>query len=330
MKNQMRKSILYLCVVTFAILMLSCVSDEETTTMGNWVRRSYFEGSNRANAATFTIGDRAFVVGGYTGSEYLNDLWEYDASGDFWIRKGNFPGTPRSNAVAFSIDGKGYIGTGYDGRNRLADFWQYDPETDTWSEVASFGGTGRYNAIGFSLSGKGYVGTGFDGSDQKDFWQYDPTTDSWSQIVSMGGAKRSNAMVFVINNTAYIGTGINNGAYETDFWALNGSSLNWTKLRNLTYDDDYNLLRTEAASFSLGGLGYIATGNNGSNLGSLWEYHPDSDTWTEKTSFEGVYRTGASSFVVSGRGYVLLGRNASLRFDDIYEFEPFVYYNDED
>ncbi|GGZ27883.1 hypothetical protein GCM10007049_20930 [Echinicola pacifica] len=309
----------------------SCVSEEEETSEGNWVRRSYFDGNNRSNAAAFSIGDQAYIVGGYTGDDYLNDVWQYNADGDYWERKGDFPGAARSNAVAFAIDGKGYIGTGYNGTDKLNDFWEYDPQTDSWKEVAPFGGTARYDAVGFSLVGKGYIGTGYDGSEQKDFWQYDPTTNSWQQIISMGGAKRQGAAVFVIDEVAYVGTGVNNGAYEFDFWALDGNSLQWTQKQDLDYDDDYVIYRSNASAFTIGAFGYITVGYRGSIVGSTWEYHPGTDIWEEKTEFEGSYRTGASAFSVNNeRAYVLLGKSSSLRFDDIWELEPFVDYDEED
>ncbi|MCE7054916.1 galactose oxidase [Algoriphagus sp. AGSA1] len=319
-----------LAALIMLVPLFSCQDAEDTTTEGNWVRRSYFEGNNRSNSSSFSVGSRHFVVGGYTGDEYTRDVWEYDAAQNSWVRRADFPGTARSNAVAFTIGSKGYYGTGYDGRNRLGDFWSYDPETDIWSEVSSFPGTARYSAIGFELAGKGYIGTGFDGSEQKDFWQYQPETDTWSSFISMGGAKRQGAFVFVINDVAYIGGGINNGSYEYDFWALDGTSETWTQKGDLDEDDNYTIARSEGVGFSIGSLGYIATGTQGSLLSETWEYDPILDDWEDKTAFEGTARTGASVLSDGNRAFVLLGRSSALRFDDIWEFLPFEDSDDDD
>ncbi|SFU18695.1 Kelch motif-containing protein [Algoriphagus locisalis] len=311
-------------------LFFSCQESEDTTTEGNWVRRSYFDGSNRSNSSSFTVGSRHFVVGGYTGDDYMRDLWEYDASADAWTRRADFPGTARSNAVAFAIDSKGYYGTGYDGRNKLGDFWSYDPNSDTWTEEAAFPGTERYSALGFALNGKGYIGTGFDGSEQKDFWQYDPNTKTWNSFISMGGAKRSGAFVFVINDVAYIGGGINNGIYEFDFWALDGTTESWSQKEDLDEDDNYTIVRSEAVGFSIGPMGYLATGSQGSLVSATWEYDPVLDDWEDKTDFEGTARSGASVFSDGDRAFVLLGKSSSLRFDDIWEFLPFEESDEDD
>lgn len=319
-----------LAALIMLVPLFSCQDTEDTTTEGNWVRRSYFEGSNRSNSSSFTVGSRYFIVGGYTGDEYTRDLWEYDATLDAWSRRADFPGTARSNAVAFAIGSKGYFGTGYDGKNRLGDFWSYDPDSDTWSQLSSFPGTARYGAVGFELTGKGYLGTGFDGSEQKDFWQYEPETDTWNSFISMGGAKRSGAFVFVINDVAYIGGGVNNGLYEYDFWALDGPSETWTQKKDLDEDDDYTISRSEGVGFSIGSLGYVATGTQGSLLSETWEYDPITDDWADKTAFEGTARTGASVLSDGNRAFVLLGKSSSLRFDDIWEFLPFEASDDED
>lgn len=310
--------------------LVACETTSDDDAEGNWIRRSYFEGTNRSDASTFTIGTRMFVVGGYTGDEYSTDLWEYDPDNDYWIKRADFPGTARSNAVSFSIDSKGYYGTGYDGRYRLGDFWSYNPDSDTWSQIASFPGTARHTAIGFALNGYGYVGTGFDGSEQKDFYKYDPSSDSWSSIVSMGGAKRSGAFVFVIDDTAYIGGGLNNGSYENDLWALDGETGAWTEKANLDDDDDYSVARNEGTAFTIGGYGYVSTGSISTLTGTTWEYIPGLDEWNEKTDFEGTLRSGASAFSDGNRAYVLLGRSSGLRFDDIWEFRPFETYDEDD
>ncbi|WP_057939287.1 Kelch repeat-containing protein [Algoriphagus resistens] len=328
--KQVNRLLSTLATLIMLVPLFSCQDSEDTTTEGNWERRSYFEGSSRSNSSSFTVEGRYFIVGGYSGDEYTRDLWEYDATLDAWSRRADFPGVPRSNAVAFAIGSKGYFGTGYDGRNRLEDFWSYDPSTDTWTQVSSFPGTPRYGAVGFELAGKGYIGTGFDGSEQKDFWQYVPETDTWSSFISMGGAKRSGAFVFVINDVAYIGGGVNNGLYEYDFWALDGSSETWTQKQDLDEDDDYTISRSEGVGFSIGSLGYVATGTQGSLLSETWEYDPIMDDWVDKTAFEGTARTGASVLSDGNRAFVLLGSSSSLRFDDIWEFLPFEASDEED
>lgn len=328
MKKTNRILPLILTLVLFAVA--ACSGPEEDEDQGNWVLRSFFEGDSRGNSSVFSISGRHFVVGGYTGDDYLADLWEYLPDTDSWVRRADFPGTPRANAVGFALDGKGYYGTGYDGRNRLKDFWSYDPETDQWTALADFPGTARYNAVGFGINGRGFIGTGYDGSDEKDFFVYSPQTDSWEALPSFGGAKRQGAFYFILGNNVYLGGGSNNGLYQNDFWQLDGNTLAWTRKTDLDEEDEYTMARFEAVGFSLNDYGYVAVGSNGQLIGSTWEYLPASDTWNELTEFEGSLRLGASVFYDNRRAFVLLGRNSSLRFDDIWEFKPLEIYEEED
>jgi N-acetylneuraminic acid mutarotase len=327
-------------ILISSIAILSSCNDEEEVSelLGNWVERSDFEGIARSSAVAFTIGEYAYVGTGFNNSqdEYYADFWRYDAKLNFWQQIADLPGNSRSSAVAFSIDDKGYVGTGYDGDDELSDFWQYDPSSNSWTPKTDFAGSARRSAVGFSLDGKGYIGTGYDGNNLKDFWQYDPSSDSWTQIPSLGGSKRKDAFAFTIGNTAYVGGGSHNGSFERDFWALNAVDIDsevfpWQQLADLDEDDDYyDILREDAAAFSIDNRGFIATGNSGFITSSVWEYNPGSDFWEEKTPFEGSSRVDAIAFTINNRAYLTAGRNGSAFYDDIWEFYPTEEYDEED
>jgi len=326
----MKNLVLALFILAFPFLFVSCESSDSDSedTLGNWFGISDFEGVGRKDAAAFVIDGKAYVGTGFDGDDRLKDLWQYDPEKNWWKQMAELPGDERNGAVAFAANGKGYIGTGYNGNEKLQDFYAFDPGTNTWSRIANFPASGRYGAIGFGINNKGYVGTGYDGNYLKDMWQYDPTSDSWTQKVSIGGSKRRYASVFVIDEKAYVATGENNGSYEEDFWEYNASTDTWKELREINdksdedYDDDYEITRTKASAFSLNGKGYIACGEKGSILNSIWEYDPETDLWVKKNAFEASARSGAVGFAIGQYGYVGIGASSSYYFDDIFAFEP--------
>jgi N-acetylneuraminic acid mutarotase len=341
---------LSVCQPSFQLLLLGLIimlgltaceknTDEDDDLVGNWKKRSEFEGVGRTEAVSFTIGTKVYAGGGYDGSNRLNDFWAFDQLTGTWLRIADFPGTARNSAVAFSLNGKGYVGTGYDENdNKLKDFWEYNPGTNIWTRIADFGGTARYNAIGFAIDNKGYVGTGYDGNYLKDMWQYNPTTNTWAQVASLTGSKRSEAVVFVHNNLAYIVTGSNNGSYLNDFWVYNPATNTWAEKRKISdvsddsYDDDYdeNIKRTNAAVFLLNDKAYLVAGSRGSAIGTTWEYDISGDQWTQKTGLEGSAREGLLGFTIDNRGYIVTGNNSSFRFDDLWEFFPEEEQSDDD
>jgi Galactose oxidase, central domain len=322
--------------IALAMLTFSCEKDEESEeeNVGNWFSAATFDGSPRSATAGFVINNKAYVGTGFDGDNYLKDFWEFDINGGFWVQKADFPGVERSFATGFSIENNGYIGTGYDGKDELKDFYKYDTATNTWTPIADFGnGKIRREAVGFNSNTHGYVGCGYDGvNDKKDFWKYDPVSDSWSEIFGFGGNKRRNSVTFKINDKVYLVTGKSNGVNLIDFWSFNLNNDSWTKLRDVDENEDedgedYTILRSNAVGFTIGNLGYIALGTPNT---TTWEYHPDRDTWIEKTSFEATTRQDAFAISNGQRAFITLGRSGSLYLDDNLEFKPFDEQVDND
>lgn len=326
-----KSKVMFVALLMASTLFVGCSDDDDDDSdeYGDWVEKSTFNGDARGNAASFVIGDKGYVIGGYNDdtSDFYSDAWVYDSENNFWESVTDFPGVARSGAVAFAVDGKGYVGTGIDeDGNLLQDFYVFDPtaaEGSEWSQIADFT-NGRSRAIGFSVNGLGYVGTGNDGSNQKDFWEYDPATDVWTEINGYGGDKRRDATVFVIDDVAYIGSGYNNG-YLEDFYSFDGSS--WIELTDIDDDadddDDVSVLVSNSVGFAINGKGYYATGETGAVSSSVWEYTPSSDTWEQLGDFEGISREGASAFSFVDSGFVFGGyANTSNYFDDMYELFP--------
>lgn len=333
-KSDMRGKYLLLLLSIYNVLLLtSCKNDDEEDKIGNWVRVSDLDGKPRSNAASFSLGGKGYLTGGYDGEDYYNDLWEYNPDLNSWTQKASLPGAKRSSAVAFSSTSKGYVGTGYDGLNKLKDFWQYNPNTNTWVQIEDFPGTARYAAIAFGIDQKGYVGTGYDGNELKDFYKYDESTNTWSQIISLGGSKRRDAGVFVINNIAYVGFGSNNGSLVSDFWAFDPTNETWTRKEDTSDDEDDDEGSqncTSTAAFAINGKGYIATGSISGVSNTTWEYNPLTDFWTQKNNFEGTARESACAFSINNRGFVVSGNSGSLYFDDIWELKPNEELNEND
>lgn len=78
-KKNMKTSwtVLLLCVVLiFVSFGCDDGSDDDDTTVGNWLRSTPFKGSRRSGAVVFTIGNKAYVGLGYNGDAYFTDLYE--------------------------------------------------------------------------------------------------------------------------------------------------------------------------------------------------------------------------------------------------------------
>jgi len=339
---------LVLVASSFVLIGVACKSSttDTTTTVGNWVKRSAFDGNGRAGAVSFVIGNTAYVGTGFDGTIRYNDFWAYNPTTDSWSQVALMGGTKRNSAAAFTANGNGYVTTGYDGINKLQDTWEYNPGSNTWTSKAplpdpansAVGSGARYGAVGFGIGSLGYICSGYTGSHTKDLWEFNPGTNTWAQKSSMNTSdKRRDAVAMVYNGEAYIVSGTNNGSVVTEMAKYTPSTDTWTKLRDIanlssdTYDDGYtSIVRGSGVGFVIGDYGYLATGQNGSNLNTVWEYNFKTDLWVAKTSFERSTRNAAVGFAVGGRGFVGLGTNSTYYFDNLDEFKPNDTYNAND
>lgn len=323
----MLKNLFKLSMIVLIMFVSSCKKSDDDAPK-EWKKGSDFEGRPRSGAASFSIDDVVYVMGGFDGDERLNDLWYYNAKSANWFRVAGaaFPGKARNFAMAFSLNGKGYIGGGFDGTNALSDFYEFDVLEKKWKEIAKFPGEGRYGGVAFALGGKGFVGLGtnLDG-DLKDFYSYSPLNNTWSQVSSLPGAKRVHAFSFMINGIAYVGSGRNNGIYLTDFWAYDVKNDKWKGLKDLKNTEkssEYNLARENASTFVIDQKGYLVGGSSGQIQNSTWQYDSAKDSWKKFQDFGGSSRDGAIGFAVGDQGYITTGRNGSSRFDDTWVFKP--------
>jgi N-acetylneuraminic acid mutarotase len=156
---------------------------------GTWTQKQNFPGMATNAAASFVIGNYAYVGTGLTGpatSLVSAEFWHYDASNDSWTQKGDFPGVARSGAPGIGINGKGYLGQGESATGGdLSDWWQYDPSTDSWTQKKDFPANGRLLPADFAgANNVGYLGFGSGPEHQIqpnvysniyiDLWQYQP------------------------------------------------------------------------------------------------------------------------------------------------------------
>lgn len=331
---------LALTVITLA----SCTSSNDTTKLGNWIRRADYSGNARRDAVSFVIGDTAYVGTGWgLGSDNtaheLNDFWKYDPAKDAWTSMAALGPNgvdvntdnniyARYGASAFAVGSMGYVTTGHSiNFLPMKDTWEFNPATNTWAQKTNFPGNARYYAVGFGLGSNGYVGTGTSGSgtNYSDFYKFDPTSNAWTATNPLKD-KRYLAASFVIKDSAYVVSGVSSGSTSTSrMFVYDAKNDQWNERWQITnstdgsFDDNYtSIVRSGAVAFVINNKAYLATGS----VNNTWEYDPISGYWTEKTAFDAASRSGAVGFTVKGRGYVGLGGSSSTYLDDLREFNP--------
>ncbi|MFV0593396.1 MAG: Kelch repeat-containing protein [Draconibacterium sp.] len=88
-----------------------------------------YTGIARINAVALTIGGKAYLVGGTSGS-ILETTWEYNPQTDLWAERTSFEGVSRTEAVGLSIGLSGYVATGRSSSYYFDDIWSFDPSAE--------------------------------------------------------------------------------------------------------------------------------------------------------------------------------------------------------
>jgi N-acetylneuraminic acid mutarotase len=108
---------------------LSNGTDVNGNPRGKWSFVEDFKGNKRNAAIAFTIGNKAYVGGGFDGVINYNDFYEFDPSVGAlgtWTQKTNIPPIGRKYASSFSIGDNGYVMVGANTSTvSLNDLWIY-------------------------------------------------------------------------------------------------------------------------------------------------------------------------------------------------------------
>lgn len=151
----------------------------------SWVQLASMPAAGRYASTAFTIGNKAYVVGGLiTGGTATNECWSYDPATDVWAQVAAMPGVARHRATSFESGSFGYVIGGADSAyNALAETWKYDATTDQWTAAAPLPEP-RYDAAPLRDIDTGIVGGASDDTTfHANAYFYAPVADSWSEMI---------------------------------------------------------------------------------------------------------------------------------------------------
>mmetsp|Transcript_17340 Transcript_17340/g.42132 ORF Transcript_17340/g.42132 Transcript_17340/m.42132 type:complete len:702 (-) Transcript_17340:1825-3930(-) len=176
--------------------------------------------------------DKFVLWGGFDGSRWLNDCFEFSMETSSWTRiqqKGSIPSV-RSCPAWSQRDGALYIHGGYDGLERKDDFYCCDLRTYTWRRVADMGvrPSSRYFHSSVLYGNKLFVYGGYSGTSRlNDLWAFDFDNNIWSEVYSRGQAPsgRSSLVAQVYENYLYVFGGYDGNSVMNDMFRCRLASI---------------------------------------------------------------------------------------------------------
>jgi len=218
---------------------------EYNITQDTWTQKTSGATARRQHSAvTYNNGtDQIMIVyGGWNGTTYLNDTWEYNITQNIWTQKLNgLVGMGAHSAVTYN-NGTDQIMIVFAGnKNGTNDntVWEYNITKNTWLQKTS-GSTAKYghsavtynNGIDQMMIVYGGVTLSTINTNFNDIWQYNITQDTWTQKTSGAIGRRQHSAVTYNNGTDQImivyggWDGIND---FNDIWEYNITKELWTQ-----------------------------------------------------------------------------------------------------
>jgi len=279
-----------------------------------WVQQADFGGGKVYDAASFVIGNHAYVATGSNNAMYGYGLqkfmYRYDPSLDVWKRMADLPpaGTATFQAVGFAIGEKGYVCGGVNN----ATLWEYDHATNLWYQRTNIPRVIE-EGIGFAISSKAYVGLGgVSIIDYKnDFYEYDPSKNKWTQLNDFPGTPRRGSIGFSMNGKGYAGLGYKdigsyNKGYFKDLWEYDPLTDDWTRLPDFPGE-----VRQDAIGFGIDGAIYVGMGG----INDFYKFDLKTKEWSILNYIPGSSRVHAFSFCIGTSIYYGGGMSPNLSSD---------------
>ena len=165
---------------------------------GTWTQRHPADSPTArsdAMVAYDSATDAVLLLGGFSGTAYLGDVWAYTPSNDTWVPR------PALAAPSARADGRMvYVasqdrfllfgGNDYTGPNlsfhHLADTWTYTWSTNTWSRLSTLSAPSARDYPVFAVDPNAGVALLTSGYGERvslnDLWGFNLTTDTWANL----------------------------------------------------------------------------------------------------------------------------------------------------
>ncbi len=223
---------------------------------------------------------------------------------------------PRRGAFTFQINNTAYVGGGMKNQSQR-DFYEYIPATDSWiprADVPEY----TTSISSFSTPSTGYLML------PEQMHMYNPQTDVWTSTSNQLASVQITHTPFAINDRGYIlGSGNN---YLVNLWTYIESASQWMIIQPFPIYTAFH-----GVGFSVGNKGYATLGRDEGHENRIWEYNPETNTWTGKASFNGVMpahtlkRLSPTTATTDSKAYIFGGRrdfSFDIFYNDAYEFNP--------
>ncbi|XP_060074906.1 uncharacterized protein LOC132554600 [Ylistrum balloti] len=262
------------------------------TRADKWIMCDSTDEVPRAYHGTVTIDLKIYVIGGFDGTQYFNNVRCFDPVSKLWSEAA--PMNSKRCYVSTAVLGVYiYAMGGYDGHVRLNTAEQYFPGRNQWSLIAPMNHQ-RSDASATTLHDKIYICGGSNGQECLNSAEcYDPKTNQWTMITPMRN-RRSGVGVIAYGDQIYALGGFNGIARMNTAERYNPTTARWQTIPEM-FDPrtNFGVEVIDDMIFTIGGFNAVTS------ISNVECFDKSSEQWFDATEMN-VDRSGLSACIVNG------------------------------
>ncbi len=289
------------------------------------IKMNHFSGRQYHDVVVFN--NELYLIGGYDGSFYYNDVWK-SSDGATWtkvIDQAQFSGRYSHSVVVFNNE-LYFIGGESIGYNRLSDVWK-SSDGVTWTEVtgnAQFPGRFGHSVVVFN--NELYLIGGLDNGSfyLNDVWKSSDGID-WTEVTATQSkfSARSAHSVVVFSNELYLIGGLDSRSfYLNDVWK-SPDGATWTEVTTaqpkFSGRSGHSIVEFNNKLYLIGGFRRESPSSS-SHYSDVWK-SSDGIDWTEVTTIQFKFSTRRAHRVVEFNNelYLIGGYDGSFYYNDVWK-----------
>jgi len=160
-----------------------------------------------------------WVIGGYNGSTYYNDVW-YSTDGANWSQSSNLSGifTPRYGHSGLVFNNEMWVIAGQDSSGAKNDVW-YSSDGQNWTSFSGAAFNARFSQAGVVYNNYIWVIGGYNGSNYyNDAWYSADGANWYEAVVYAGFSPRTGLAAVLFNYQMFALGGYNGSVFYNDVW----------------------------------------------------------------------------------------------------------------
>ena len=260
---------------------------------------------NICSSPAAVVDENIYLMGGYTGSSTIGNIYKYNTKNNTWETKSSMPAA-KYGSIAEAVDGKVYCIGGFSSNKTN---YCYDPITDSCTTKTAMT-AGKRQSASSTVNGKIYVIAGYTTALVKTNYCYDTTTNAWTTKAAAPNSFRSAAAVNVNDKIYVIGGVGSDERYDAMVanYCYDTTTNTWTTKAALQ-DSNYVLKRFGHGACYYKNKIYAFGGhmNNTTAINSGYTYDVNANTWTALTASDMPFTAGYYSYALVGNTYYMFG-----------------------